>query len=61
MFANTQYCWQHYIIYPCCQPVFPISAFVFKYLKIVLVAQLKRQISLLGTPAKKFENPSSTI
>ena len=31
IFANTQYCGQHYVTYPYCQPVFPISADLFKY------------------------------
>jgi hypothetical protein len=29
IFANMQHCWQN-IIYPCCQPFFPISAFLFQ-------------------------------
>jgi hypothetical protein len=31
IFANTQYCWQRYVTYPYCQPVFPISFDLFKY------------------------------
>jgi len=35
IFANTQHCWQHYVIHPRCQTVFPMSGFLFK--KILLL------------------------
>lgn len=60
MSANTQYCWQHYITFPAVSQSFQFQP-LYLNTKKVLVAQLKCQISLLGTPAKKFENPSSTI
>jgi hypothetical protein len=41
MSDNTQYCWKHYITYPYCQPVFPISAFIFKYKKKSIGSTIK--------------------
>jgi hypothetical protein len=35
IFANRQYCWQHYVTYPYCQPVFPISAAIGGTLKLL--------------------------
>ena len=29
----TQHCWQHYVTHSRCQPICPISAFLYKYKK----------------------------
>jgi hypothetical protein len=35
IFANKQNCWQYYITHPCCQPVFPVSSFLFRLFNFV--------------------------
>lgn len=57
IFANTQYCWQCYVTYPYCHPVFPISSDLFKYknywlyLEIVKIHIMEFQQKILGTPS----------
>jgi len=57
IFANTQYCWKHYVTYPYCQPVFPISADLFKYkncwwyIEIVKIHIMVCQQKILATPS----------
>jgi len=47
-------CWQHCLTQPCCQPVFPSPAFLFKCKTTLVVLHLYSYFSFTVTPPRNF-------